>query len=31
MRDMDYFHQHDEGCTLLDRTLADLVAARRTS
>jgi hypothetical protein len=31
MRDMDYFRLHDEGCTETDRTLADLVAARRTS
>jgi hypothetical protein len=31
MRDMDYFHLHDDGCTQTDRTLADLVAARRTS
>jgi glycosyltransferase involved in cell wall biosynthesis len=31
MRDMDYFHRHDEGCTETDRKLADLVAARRTS
>lgn len=31
MRDMDYFLRQDEGCIETDRTLADLVAARRTS
>lgn len=25
VRDMDYFHRYDEGCTVVDRKLADLV------
>jgi Glycosyl transferase family 2 len=31
MRDMDYFHAQDAGCTESDRRLADLVASHRTS